>query len=250
MLSLVHHTVGVLRTQGRVHSQAKIFCVGLKTLAIPPDYSNVVLPAKPKLKVLNKVPNLKKAVKTSKKLSDIQGPATTGNTFTDGSYAIVALGGGYIRWGHIEMMRLTLNRKMDLRTTFAHWRINAPYKPVTKKSLGQRMGGGKGAIERYVTPVRAGRLVLEVGGRVELGEVEPVLKQIAKKLPFPAQVVSRESLAALQAEQKERKENNQNPWTFQQLVRGNMLGCRKVLSAFDLHNNGRYTGRFYFPDRV
>ena len=99
-----------------------------------------------------------------------------------------ALGGGYIHWGHIEMIRLTINRKMDVRNTFAKWRINAPYKPITRKGLGQRMGGGKGAIDHYVTPVRCGRLIVEVGGRIELGEVEPILVEVAKKLPFPARV--------------------------------------------------------------
>lgn len=77
---------------------------------------------------------------------------------------------------------------MDPRKTFANWRINAPYKPITRKGLGQRMGGGKGAIDHYVSPVRAGRMVLELGGKIELGEVEPVLIEVAKKLPFPAKV--------------------------------------------------------------
>lgn len=86
------------------------------------------------------------------------------------------------------MMRLTINRKMDPRTTFACWRISGPYKPVTRKGLGQRMGGGKGAIDHYVTPVRYGRLIVEVGGKVELGEVEDILTEVAKKLPFPAKV--------------------------------------------------------------
>lgn len=50
---------------------------------------DVVLPAKPKLKFLNKVPNLKKAKKEMKKLRDIRGPAKAANTFTTGRYAIV-----------------------------------------------------------------------------------------------------------------------------------------------------------------
>lgn len=101
-----------------------------------------------------------------------------------------ALGGGYLHFGHMEMMRLTINRRMDPRTTFARWRINAPYKPITRKGLGQRMGGGKGNIDHYVTPVKYGRMIVEVGGRLELGEVEPILKEVAKKLPFPAKVSS------------------------------------------------------------
>ena len=99
-----------------------------------------------------------------------------------------ALGGGYIHWGHIEMIRLTINRKMDPKTTYARWRINAPYKPITRKGLGQRMGGGKGAIDHYVTPVRYGRIIVELGGKLELSEIEHILTQVAKKLPFPAKV--------------------------------------------------------------
>lgn len=228
----------------------KVLSAGLKTYDVPPDYSDVVLPERPKLKFFNKVPNLKKAKKEMKKLRDIQGPAKSANTFRWGQYGILALGGGYLHWGHMEMMRLTINRRMDSRTTFARWRINAPYKPITRKGLGQRMGGGKGAIDHYVTPVKCGRLIVEVGGHLELGEVESVLKEVAKKLPFPAKVVSRESLTVMQQEQAEREANNQNPWTFERIARSNMLGIRKVLSPFDLHNHGRYTGKFFNPDRV
>lgn len=254
MISLIKAAVGgltaICRAQGPLHSHVKVLAAGMKTYEIPPDYSDVVLPEKPKLKFMNKIPNFKKVKKEMKKLRDIQGPAMAANTFTTGQYAIVALGGGYLHWGHMEMMRLTINRKMDSRTTFARWRINSPYKPITRKSLGQRMGGGKGAIDHYVTPVRYGRLILEVGGKVELGEVEHILIEVAKKLPFPAKVVSRESLAAMQKQQADREQNNQNPWTFKQIVHGNMLGIRRVLSPFDLHNHGRFTGKFHLPERV
>ncbi|XP_007554007.1 large ribosomal subunit protein uL16m [Poecilia latipinna] len=258
MISLVKAAVGgltvICRTHGHqqapLHSYLKICAAGLKTFPVTPDYSNVVLPEKPKLKFLNKVPNLKQAKKERKKLRDIQGPAMASNTFTCGQYAIVAMGGGYLHWGHIEMMRLTINRKIDPHTTFARWRISAPYKPITRKGLGQRMGGGKGAIDHYVTPVRSGRLIVELGGKVELGEIEHVLIQVAKKLPFPAKVMSRESLEEMHRKQKEMEENNQNPWTFKQIAQGNMMGIRKVLSPFDLRNHGRFTGKFHFPGRV
>nr|XP_040019811.1 39S ribosomal protein L16, mitochondrial [Gasterosteus aculeatus aculeatus] len=236
--------------QGPLNSHLKVLFAGLKTLEMPPDYSDVVLPEKPKLKFMNKVPNFKKAKKEMKKLRDIQGPAKAANTFTTGKYAIVAMGGGYLHWGHIEMIRLTVNRKMDSRTTFARWRINGPYKPITRKGLGQRMGGGKGAIDHYVTPIRYGRLIVEVGGKVELGEVEPILIEVAKKLPFPAKVMTRESLAALQKKHVEMEQNNQNPWTFREIALGNMLGIRKVLSPFDLRSHGCFTGKFHLPWRV
>ncbi|KTG41196.1 hypothetical protein cypCar_00020802 [Cyprinus carpio] len=75
------------------------------------------------------------------------------------------------------------------------------------------------------------------GGHIELGEVEAVLKEVAKKLPFPAKVVSRERMAALYEEQAEQAANKQNPWTFQRIARSNMLGIRKVLSPLDIHNH-------------
>ncbi|XP_069553860.1 large ribosomal subunit protein uL16m [Brachyistius frenatus] len=258
MMSLIKAAVGGLtgicracgHQPGPLHSHLKVLAAGLKTYEIPPDYSDVVLLEKPKLKFMNKVPNYKKAKKEMKKLRDIQGPATGANAFTSGQYAIVAMGGGYLHWGHIEMMRLTINRKIDSRTMYARWRINAPYKPVTRKGLGQRMGGGKGAIDHYLTPIRYGRFILEVGGKVELGEVENVLIEVAKKLPFPAKVMSRESLAVFQQKQADMEQNNQNPWTFKQIARGNMMGIRRVLSPFDLRNHGRFSGKFHFPGRV
>ncbi len=54
---------------------------------------------------------------------------------------------------------------------FAIWRVPAPWQPVTKKGQGQRMGGGKGAIDHYVTPIKAGRVIIEVGGTCEFEEV-------------------------------------------------------------------------------
>ncbi|KAL1282902.1 hypothetical protein QQF64_001705 [Cirrhinus molitorella] len=254
MFSVLKHAfLGFVRTSSQpdvLQNSLKVLSAGLRTYDVPPDFSDVVLPEKPKLKFMEKVPNLKQAKKEMKNLRDIQGPAKSMNTFSEGQFGIVALGGGYLHWGHMEMMRLTINRRMDPSRTFAVWRIKAPYKPITRKGLGQRMGGGKGAIDHYVTPVKCGRLVVEVGGRVELGEVEAVLKEVAKKLPFPAKVVSRESLAALYEEQAERAASNQNPWTFQRIARSNMLGIRKVLSPFDVHNHGRYTGKFFDPKRI
>ncbi|XP_058485967.1 39S ribosomal protein L16, mitochondrial [Solea solea] len=258
MFSLMKAAVGGLagvcracgHRQGPLFSHLKVVTAGLKTHEIPPDYSDVFLPEKPKLKVMNKVPNLTKAKKEMKKLRDIQGPSKAANTFSIGQYAIVAMGGGYLHWGHIEMIRLTVNRKMDAQTTFARWRIRAPYKPITRKGLGQRMGGGKGAIDHYVTPVCYGRLIVEVGGKVELGEVGQFLTEVAKKLPFPAKVMSRESLAAMHKKQEEIEQNNQNPWTFKEIVQGNMLGIRRVVSPIEFHNRGRFTGKFHLPGRV
>lgn len=39
------------------------------------------------------------------------------------------------------------------------------------KAIGVRMGLGKGSIHHYVTPVKAGRIIIEVGGNCEYEEV-------------------------------------------------------------------------------
>ncbi|KAG9468767.1 large ribosomal subunit protein uL16m isoform X2 [Eleutherodactylus coqui] len=205
---------------------------------------------RPKLRVMQKAPDLVKVVKVPRSLRDICGPAEHGRDFKEGQYGILAMGGGYLHWGHFEMIRLTLNRKFDLKTTFSNWLIEAPHKPITRKGLGQRMGGGKGAVDHYVTPVKADQLIVEVGGRCEFAEVLPVLTQVANKLPFPAKAVSRETLKQLQEEQEEKQRNNQNPWTFERLVTSNMMGCRRYLSPFDLHYKGRYWGKRLMKHRV
>ncbi|KAL8182795.1 UNVERIFIED_CONTAM: mitochondrial ribosomal large subunit component [Gekko kuhli] len=222
----------------------------LKKYALPPDYSGIKIPEKAKLKFIERAPNIPKVRREFKNLGDIRGPSTEATEFTEGQYGILAMGGGYLRWGHFEMIRLTISRHINPRKMFAVWRVPAPYKPVTRKGLGQRMGGGKGAIDHYVTAVKAGRLIIEVGGYVEFGEVERFLTQVAQKLPFPAIAVSRESLQEMRDKEEERRQNNQNPWTFERIITSNMLGMRKFLSPYDLQFKGRYWGKFFLPHRV
>ncbi|XP_072841562.2 large ribosomal subunit protein uL16m isoform X2 [Pogona vitticeps] len=228
----------------------RILTAGMKTLIIPPDYSGITIPEKPKLKFLEKVPNVPKARREPKNLRDICGPSLEATEFTEGQYGIMALDGGYLRWEHMEMMRLTINRHLNPKTMFAVWRIPAPYKPVTRKGLGHRMGGGKGAIAFYVTAVKSGRLLVEVGGHCEFSQVEYFLNQVVKKLPFKAKAVSRKSLQEMREIKEERRRSNQNPWTFERIIKANMLGVRKHLSPYDLTLKGCYWGRFYLPDRI
>ncbi|KAM6325772.1 large ribosomal subunit protein uL16m [Alca torda] len=223
---------------------------GLKKYVLPPDYSGITFPERTKLKFMDKVPAVPKVKREPRQLRDIRGPSHEATEFTQGQYGILALGGGYLHWGHFEMIRLTIGRSMDPKTMFAIWRVPAPYKPVTRKSLGHRMGGGKGPIDHYVTAVKSGRLVVEVGGRCEFGEVKPFLTQVAGKLPFPAVPVSRDGLRQMRQEEEEKKLNNQNPWTFERVVTANMLGMRKYLSPYDLRLKGRYWGKFYLKHRV
>jgi large subunit ribosomal protein L16 len=60
---------------------------------------------------------------------------------------------------------------------------------VTKKGAATRMGGGKGNISHYVFPVKAGRIIFEIGGTCEYQEVEKLLRILRPKMPFKARIV-------------------------------------------------------------
>ncbi|KXJ80812.1 hypothetical protein RP20_CCG023161 [Aedes albopictus] len=215
----------------------------LKHFAPPIEYKNVVMPDRPKLRFMDKVPILPtnmKAPKMQKKLKFMRGPEMVHNTLLYKQYGIVATGGGRLRWGHFEMMRLGIGRKMDINRMFAIWRVDAPWQPITKKGQGQRMGGGKSAIDHYVTPIKSGRVIVEMAGKCEFAEVKPILETVCHKLPFKAMVVSQEMLEEMQAEEERLKRENLNPYTFKYIIQNNLGGCHKWLSPVDHKWFGKY----------
>lgn len=170
----------------------------------------------------------------------MRGPELVHNSLLHGQFAIIATGGGRLRYGHFEMMRLTIGRKMDTDRMFAIWRVQAPWQPLTKKGQGQRMGGGKGAIDHYVTPVKAGRVILEVGGTCEFQEVKPFLTQVANMLPFKAMAVSKEQLEAIKLEEETIVKDNENPFTLKYVIQNNLSGCHRWLSPVDFKWFGKF----------
>ena len=64
-----------------------------------------------------------------------------------------------MKFGHIEGMRLYINRNMDQKRMFAIWRTEPLWKPVTKKGQGHRMGGGKKSVQHYIAPVKKGETI-------------------------------------------------------------------------------------------
>ncbi|KAL8562586.1 hypothetical protein ACOMHN_045850 [Nucella lapillus] len=209
----------------------------------PPNYEGVEFPERRKLKFFDKVPQLAASVRPPKMMKDLhlmRGPELIHNKLQYGQFGIQALRGGSLRWGHLEMIRLTINRKMDDSRMFALWRIDQPWKSVTKKGQGHRMGGGKGNIDHYVFPLRAGRLIVEMGGQCEFEEVEKILTQVARILPFKARVVTRSMMVEEEEEGKRQEERNVNPFSFKYCASNNMLGCRKWLSPYDFKWHGKY----------
>ena len=175
-----------------------------------------------------------------KKLKLMRGPELVHNTLLHRQYGIMATGGGRLRWGHFEMLRLTIGRKMDTNRMFAIWRVPAPWQPITKKGQGQRMGGGKGAIDHYVTPIKAGRVILEISGKCEFAEVKQFLQQVCNILPFKSEVVSQELLDQRAAHEKDYNDINENYYTMKYVIQNNLNGCHRWLSPVDHKWFGKY----------
>lgn len=55
------------------------------------------------------------------------------------------------------------------------------------------MGGGKGAVDHYIAPVRAGTILFEIGGIPE-SEAREAMRLGAHKLPLKAKFLTKETI--------------------------------------------------------
>ncbi len=118
----------------------------------------------------------------------IRGTATRGNRLAFGDYGLKALGCGRITAQQIEAARIAITRHVKRRGKI--WIRIFPDKPVTKKPAETRMGSGKGNVEYWVAPVKAGRILYEMEGVSEEVALE-ALRLAQYKLPIPTKIVKR-----------------------------------------------------------
>ncbi|XP_015121597.1 39S ribosomal protein L16, mitochondrial [Diachasma alloeum] len=218
---------------------------GLKSFPPPKEFKDVELPEKGRLRPMEKVPQYPPTLrpfKMQKRLRYMRGPEPVHTELLHKQYGIVATGGGRLRHENFEMIRMFFLRHLELDSgkVFAMWRVDPPWQPVTKKGQGQRMGGGKGHINHYVTPIKAGRVIVEVGGHVEYFEVEYTLRNVAARLPFKAEAVSYEGMLEKRRKEEELERTNCNPWTWKYVIQNNMGGCHRWISKYDMRFLGKY----------
>jgi large subunit ribosomal protein L16 len=116
------------------------------------------------------------------------GVATRGVTVAFGSFGLKALGPARIRSNQIEAARKALSRAVGKTGRF--WIRIFPDMPYTSKPAEVKLGKGKGDLEGYVAPVRAGRVIFEVDGVTDAVAKE-ALRKAGTKLPVKTKVVSR-----------------------------------------------------------
>ncbi|XP_060067372.1 large ribosomal subunit protein uL16m-like [Ylistrum balloti] len=219
---------------------------------ILPKPKEIDLPENPKLRrlgMLDKTPQFVqdnvqvgafKIRRPSKDLSLIRGPELVHNKLQYGHIGIQALHGGYLVYNHMNSIRIILNRHIDDKKMFAIWRVEFPWRPITKKAASVRMGAGKGAIKDFSSPIKANRILFEIGGDIELPKIRRILKQLSTQTPMKSRVVTAEMLER-EAEQEEKLERtNVNPFSFSDCARKNYMGIKKEMSPYDFVWHGKY----------
>ncbi|EEX48018.1 MULTISPECIES: 50S ribosomal protein L16 [Jonquetella] len=122
---------------------------------------------------------------------NLVGECKGGDYVAFGEYGLQAEECAYITARQIEATRVAINRK--LRKGGRLWIRIFPDVPFTKKPLETRMGKGKGAPEFWVSAVRRGRILFEVGG-VPLDVAETAFRTASHKLPIRVRLVTRDTL--------------------------------------------------------
>ena len=120
----------------------------------------------------------------------MRGKSIRGSTLAFGEYGIKAMERGWLTARQIEAARRAITH--SIKRGGKVWIRVFPHKPVTGRLAGQRMGGGKGDIQKYVLVVKPGRILFEIAG-VSEELVKIALKRADAKLPFKTKFVKKEN---------------------------------------------------------
>jgi large subunit ribosomal protein L16 len=119
----------------------------------------------------------------------IKGPATSGNKIEFGQYALQSMEQERITSRQIESARQSMTRYIKRGGKI--WIRIFPHTPVTKKPVGLKMGGGKGAPEFFVAKVRKGTVLFEMQG-VSPEIAREAMRLAGHKLPVKTRFIERE----------------------------------------------------------
>jgi len=105
-----------------------------------------------------------------------------------GSFGLKSLGTKRISSRQIEAARRVILRY--LKKGGKLWIRIFPAKPVTKKGTEVPMGGGKGAVDHYVFPVKPGRVIFELDG-IKEEMAREAFRTATDKLPVKTKFIKR-----------------------------------------------------------
>lgn len=114
--------------------------------------------------------------------------ATQKTTVAFGSYGLKAITESWVTARQIEAARRAMTRYVKRGGKV--WIRIFPDHPVTAHGAESPMGKGKGAVDYYMTPVRAGTVMFEMDG-VPADQAREALRLAAHKLPVKTKFVVR-----------------------------------------------------------
>ena len=117
-----------------------------------------------------------------------KGKARSGAELSFGSVGLKAQSAGELSSRQIEAARRAITH--FLKREGRMWIRIFPDKPVTAKPPEMTMGGGKGAVDHYVFPVKPGRVIFELDG-VSEEKAKIAFDRAKHKLPFKTRFVKK-----------------------------------------------------------
>jgi large subunit ribosomal protein L16 len=117
-----------------------------------------------------------------------RGVETRGTQVSFGNYGLMSMGTKWVTSRQIEAARRVILRY--IRKGGKVWVRIFPDKPVTKKGAETPMGGGKGAVDHYVFPIKPGRMIFEMDGIPE-SEAKEALEKAGRKLSVATKFITR-----------------------------------------------------------
>jgi large subunit ribosomal protein L16 len=110
-----------------------------------------------------------------------KGIAMRGSDVAFGDFAMQASECGRITARQIEAARMAITR--HVKRVGRLWIRVFPHRPVTKKPLEVRMGGGKGGVEAWAADIQPGRVMYEISG-IDEKTAREAFRLAGHKLPI------------------------------------------------------------------
>ena len=117
-----------------------------------------------------------------------RGLATAGSDVSFGDFGLQAAAPARLTSRQIEAARMAIQR--HCKRAGKLWIRIFPDRPVTKKPLEVRMGGGKGAPEEWAAAVRPGKVMYEIAGVTE-DVAREAFRLASHKLPMQCKFLAR-----------------------------------------------------------
>ena len=117
-----------------------------------------------------------------------RGTTRRGSDVAFGDFAMQAVEPGRVTSRQIEAARMAITR--HVKRAGKLWIRVFPDRPVTKKPLEVRMGGGKGGVEEWAAVIQPGRVMYEIAG-IDEKTAREAFRLAGHKLPIAYKFLTR-----------------------------------------------------------